>query len=315
MLTIGKPIITGIDTCIHDGFVGFSNLNNVNKDFLYYILKNLENRFISLSQTGSQANLNTDLINNTKIKIPTIDEQEKIVNMITNIDEKIDLMEKKQEQYQNMKKYSLQNMFPNNDKTIPKLRFPEFTDDWETVKLKDTCTFSKGKGISKSDITDEGIDCIRYGELYTKYNELIDTTFSKTNIPKEKLILSEKNDIIIPSTGETAIDISQASCIIRDNIAIGGDINILKTKENGIFLSYCLNNHKYDIAKLTQGISVMHLYADQLKHLKIKIPSTKQEQEKIVSFLSVLDQKINYTTNEITCLTEFKKGLLQKMFC
>ena len=76
--TIGKPIITEIDTCIHDGFVGFSDLTNINKEFLYYILKNLENKFISLSQTGSQANLNTNLINKTKINMPSIKEQEKM---------------------------------------------------------------------------------------------------------------------------------------------------------------------------------------------------------------------------------------------
>lgn len=75
--TIGKPIITEIDTCIHDGFVGFSDLTNINKEFLYYILKNLENKFISLSQTGSQANLNTNLINKTKINMPSIKEQKR----------------------------------------------------------------------------------------------------------------------------------------------------------------------------------------------------------------------------------------------
>ena len=68
-------------------------MDNVNKEFLYYILKNLEGKFISLSQTGSQANLNTNLINNTKINIPSIDEQKRIVDILTIVDRKIDLLE------------------------------------------------------------------------------------------------------------------------------------------------------------------------------------------------------------------------------
>ncbi|WP_088539122.1 restriction endonuclease subunit S [Methanobrevibacter sp. 87.7] len=102
----------------------------------------------------------------------------------------------------------------------PKIRFSEFTDEWKTITLNDICIFLKGKGISKKDISKEGIDCVRYGELYTYYDELINETVSKTNINKENLVFSKKNDIIIPSTGETAIDMSQASCITKDNIAI-----------------------------------------------------------------------------------------------
>lgn len=108
--TIGKPIITNIDTCIHDGFVGFSELN-INKEFLYYYLNILEPKFVSLSQTGSQANLNSDLVKITKISVPTFEEQEKIVDFLSNIDKKIELMEKYLEKYIKFKKGLLQQMF------------------------------------------------------------------------------------------------------------------------------------------------------------------------------------------------------------
>ena len=63
---------------------------------------------------------------------------------------------------------------------VPKLRFPEFTDEWKGKELGTIAIFSKGKGVSKSEIAEYGItECIRYGELYTRYGEVIDEVFSK----------------------------------------------------------------------------------------------------------------------------------------
>ena len=95
--------------------------------------------------------------------------------------------------------------------------------EWEVVKLGDICKFYKGKGISKNDISKNGINCIRYGELYTIYDEKINKIYSKTNLNPKNLFLSKFNDIIIPSSGETAIEISKASCVLLDNVALGGD--------------------------------------------------------------------------------------------
>src|SRR5579863_2628879 len=110
-------------------------------------------------------------------------------------------------------------------------------EDWELVKLGDIATFLKGNGISKEEITEDGIACIRYGELYTKYKEKINQIYCKT-INKNALVYGYKNDVLMPSSGETAIDIATASCLQIDAVALGGDINIIRTKCNGIFLSY-----------------------------------------------------------------------------
>jgi type I restriction enzyme S subunit len=199
--------------------------------------------------------------------------------------------------------------------SVPILRFKEFTGEWEEKLLGKIAIFSKGKGISKADIVENGgTECIRYGELYTQYNELIQNVISKTNINKKDLVLSEYGDIIIPASGETQIDIATASCLLKDNIALGGDLNIIKTKEDGVFLSYYLNNaKKFNIARLSQGVSVVHLYSSQLKTLELNLP-TKQEQEKIASFLTSVDTKIEQLTKKESLLQEYKKGVMQKIF-
>jgi len=179
------------------------------------------------------------------------------------------------------------------------LRFPEFTKEWETKKLGEIATFSKGKGISKSDIEENGItECIRYGELYTHYTEVINKIKSKTNVNTSTLVLSEENDVIIPASGETTIDIATASCVLKSGIALGGDLNIIKTANNGVFLSYYLNSKKkMEIANLAQGISVVHLYSSQLASLTLSLPKLN-EQDRISSFLALLDERI-HTQNKI----------------
>ena len=200
-------------------------------------------------------------------------------------------------------------------KNIPQLRFPDFDGEWFLNTLGEIANFSKGKGLSKNDIAENGAtECIRYGELYTTYDETIDTVFSKTNINPEDLVLSEANDIIIPASGETEIDIAKASCVLKSGVAIGGDLNIIKTSNNGVFLSYYLNSKKkIDIAKLAQGISVVHLYAGQLSKLQLKIPSLP-EQQKIASFFTAIDQKITQLKRKLTLLEQYKKGVMQLIF-
>lgn len=202
-------------------------------------------------------------------------------------------------------------------KLVPELRFPEFLNEGEWVdnKLGDIAEFFKGKGISKLEVVPTGkVPCIRYGELYTTYNEIIDEVKSFTNVPINELFVSKANDIIIPSSGETKEDISTASCVIKDNIALGGDINIIRTKHNGIFLSYYLNNaKKNEIAKIAQGISVIHLYNEQLRTLSISLPILA-EQQKIVQCLSSIDELIVATKGKVDYLKEYKRGMMQKLF-
>jgi type I restriction enzyme S subunit len=197
----------------------------------------------------------------------------------------------------------------------PKLRFPEFSDKWEVKKLGEIAKFSKGKGISKADIEENGsLECIRYGELYTRYGETIKSIFSKTNIDKSDLVLSEANDVIIPASGETQLDIATASCVLKSGVALGGDLNIIRTKQNGVFLSFYLNNNKkQDIASLSQGVSVVHLYPSQLATLTLNLPTSK-EQTKIANFLTAIDEKIQALKQKKTLLEQYKKGIMQQIF-
>ena len=238
---------------------------------------------------------------------PPLKEQQKIAQILTTWDKAISKQEALIAEKEQFKK-GLQQLLLSGE-----VRFGEFDGEWEEVRLGDVSAFYKGKGISKNDIADDGIKCVRYGELYTKYGERIETVISKTFLPNKNLFLSKKNDILIPASGETAIDLATASCITKNDVAIGGDINIIRTKMNGIFLSYYLNTiAKKKIASLAQGVSVIHLYSKQLKSLKIKLPPL-EEQQKIAQVLTTADKEIKLLKEELEALKEQKRGLMQKL--
>ena len=199
-------------------------------------------------------------------------------------------------------------MHPN----VPHLRFPEFHGEWEKCKLGDIAILTKGSGISKDQRSATGTPCILYGELYTTYkSEVIDYVVSKTDISDKNLVRSCANDIIIPSSGETAIDISTARCVLSPDVLLGGDLNIIRLKDgDGRFFSYQLNGvRKYNIAKIAQGVSVVHLYGESIKGLTVSFPSNK-EQQKISTLLSLIDERIATQSKLIEDLKKLKSAII-----
>ena len=182
--------------------------------------------------------------------------------------------------------------------------------------MADIADLYKGTGISKDQLSVDGKPCILYGELYTKYkSETIMDVISKTSIDNAKLVRSKANDVIIPCSGETAEDIATARCVLKDNILLGGDLNIIRLRGyDGSFMSYQLNGkRKYDIAKVAQGVSVVHLYGEHLKGVKTINPCL-EEQKKIASLLALLDERISTQNKIIEDLKKLKSAIIEKLY-
>src|SRR5690554_1637612 len=297
----------------------FLNRNNLFFEY-YFTTRHWYNGILRVANSGARFD-RISITDSALLKIevfnPGLEEQQKIADCLSSLDDLLAAHNEKLELLKGHKKGLMQNLFPQEGERVPKFRFPEFENDgeWEEKKLGEVAEFSKGKGISKADIIDGGaLPCIRYGELYTYYNETISEVKSFTNEGKENLVLSKANDVIIPASGETQIDIATASCVLREGIALGGDLNIIRTQINGVFLAYYLNNaKKYEIAQMAQGVSVIHLYPTQLQTLTTCLPG-KSEQQKIASCLSAVDDLIKAETEKIEALKEHKKGLMQGLF-
>ena len=210
-------------------------------------------------------------------------------------------------------------MADNKDKkvlNVPHLRFPEFSGEWEEITLGKISEITKGSGISKDQLSEQGSPCILYGELYTKYkSEIIDVVYSRTELESSSLVKSKANDVIIPCSGETAIDISTARCVPFNNILLGGDLNIIRLKhDDGGFFAYQLNGaRKKDIARVAQGVSVVHLYGENLKHIRVYHPAI-EEQKKITRLLSLMDERIATQNKIIEDLKKLKSAISKQAF-
>lgn len=246
------------------------------------------------------------------VTLPSLPEQKKITAFLDAVDGKIAALRQQHELLQAYKRGMMRKIFSQElrFKADGGTEFPE----WEEKRLGEIAAFSKGQGVAKEDIVSYGIPCIRYGELYTTYSEVITKVESCIKESSSNYVTGQFNDVLIPSSGETALDISTASCLNVADVAIGGDINIVRGDFDGIFLAYYLKSFKrMDIARLAQGISVVHLYGSQLKSLKLKLPCSK-EQQKIADFLSAIDAKIDAVSTQTEKMQTFKQGLLQQMF-
>ena len=196
------------------------------------------------------------------------------------------------------------------------MRFPEFSGEWEETTLGKISEITKGSGISKDQLSEQGSPCILYGELYTKYkSEVIGVVYSRTELESSSLVKSKANDVIIPCSGETAIDISTARCVPFDNILLGGDLNIIRLRnDDGGFFAYQLNStRKKDIARVAQGVSVVHLYGENLKQIRVYHPNT-EEQKKITRLLSLIDERIATQNKIIEDLKKLKSAISKHLF-
>jgi len=286
----------------------------ISNTYLYRLIQTNKFNLVANITSGSKMpRSDWNYVSSFPFSCPSKEEQQKIADFLTAVDKRIQQLEEKKRLLTEYKKGVMQQIFSQQ------IRFKDDNGnpypDWEEKRLGNVATFSKGKGVSKADIVDGGsLECIRYGELYTEYGETISDIKSRTNCPSDNLVLSEFNDVIIPASGETQIDIATASCVLKAGVVLGGDLNVIRSKVNGVYLSYYLNSwRKHDIARVAQGVSVVHLYSSQLKALVIDVPSD-EEQQKIADFLTCIENKIVQVDSQLEQAKDFKKGLLQQMF-
>ncbi|CDR22282.1 restriction endonuclease subunit S [Staphylococcus schweitzeri] len=295
----------------------FDFINGDSKFLLERIkLKSFYKKFGDIANGSRKAKrINQDTFLSLPVFAPKYDEQVRIGNFFSKLDQQIELEEQKLELLQQQKKGYMQKIFSQE------LRFKDENGkdypEWEEKKLGEVASFAKGKLGAKKDVSQTGVPIILYGELYTKYGAIVSKIFSKTDIPENKLKMASKNDVLIPSSGETAIDIATASCIyLNKGVAVGGDINILTPqKQDGRFISLSINGiNKNELSKYAQGKTIVHLYNNDIKNLKIAFPRQFEEQQKIGDLFSKLDRQIELEQQKLELLQQQKKALLKSMF-
>ena len=178
--------------------------------------------------------------------------------------------------------------------------------NWKVGTLGEgNARFTKGYGISKADLSEGGIPCVRYAELYTTYGDMcVLTTPASTTLPASAKKFAQKGDVIFACSGETFEDIGRAIAYIGDSpIAVGGDTLIYSNHNfEPSFLGYLLNSRYVVRQKMANsvGTTIIHIREKQLAELVVAYPEY-EEQRAIATALSDVD-----------ALIEAKQALLEK---
>ncbi len=176
-------------------------------------------------------------------------------------------------------------------------RLLEFDISIPKVKLQDIATdIYRGSGITREQITEGGIPCVRYGEIYTTYNIWFDECKSRTrleNIESPKYF--EYGDILFAITGESVEDIAKSTAYVgNDKCLAGGDIVVLKHKQNPKYLSYALSTYNAQKQKSKGKIKskVVHSSLPDIGSIEIPLPDL-EIQNKIVDVLDNFESICN----------------------
>ena len=252
--------------------------------------------------TGNQANVSTKTMEMFSVNLPSLKEQNKIGELMALLDERIATQNKIIEDLKKLKSAIIERHYSHVEK--------------RTACIADLGEPFNVGSLAKDDLTETGMPCVIYGELFTTYGETIFQIESHTN-KTDGMMLSKKGDLLFPSsTTVDAISLIAPSVINVDGAILGGDMFGIHVGSNfnAQYLSYYFNHiAKRQLAKFAKGSTIIHLHYADIEKAKLLLPSL-EEQNRMAKCLISLDAKINVENIFISLLNSQKTYLLRQMF-
>jgi len=272
--------------------------------FFRYLLASpfARKKIIPMGAGAQHFNIGQEGLNKVKLHFALLDEQKKIARLLSLLDERI----------------ATQNKIIED---LKKLKSAIIEWHYGQVEKQNVCIGDLGEpfnvgNLAKEDLTETGMPCVIYGELFTTYGETISQIESHTN-KVEGMILSKKGDLLFPSsTTVDAMSLIAPSVINVDGVILGGDMFgiHITPNSNAQYLSYYFNHiAKRQLAKFAKGSTIIHLHYADIEKAKLLLPSL-EEQNRMANCLISLDTKINIESIFISLLNSQKAYLLRQMF-
>ncbi|EPM6811917.1 restriction endonuclease subunit S [Campylobacter upsaliensis] len=311
--------------------------NLADNKYYAYLLRNVANSGFILSLAKGIRERSTEFKYNDfadlKIPLPPLQEQKEIAEFLDKKCEKIqNYIDKKQKLITLLqeKKQALINEVVTKGLN-PNIEFKNsgiaylglIPHHWEVRRVATLGKFFKGSNISKNDLQDSGVCVVLYGDIYTKYEIKTKQFQSKIaeNFAKNKTQILF-GDLLFSGSGETKEDIGKCICYLGNEKAyVGGDVIVLRQMgQDSLFLSYVLNSDyiKYQKAVISKGEIIIHIYASNLRDLKIPLPPL-HEQKEIAEFLdskvAQINSAIEKTKKQIELVKEYKNTFINEAVC
>lgn len=314
-MSFGRPYILKIDGCIHDGWLVIQDYQDTfDKEFLYYLLSSdsVLKQYQSFAAGSSVLNLNKDIVAKVRLYIPpSLAEQKKIAKCLTGIDNLIAAQSDNVDALKEKKKGLMQQLFPQDGETTPRLRFPGFEGEWIEKSIEELYR----RNIVKNDLS-FGVDkIISVANMYYKSDAKIsdDDYLRSYNIFRFGDIAFEGNKSPNYAFGRFV-----------ENTIGDGIVSHVFDVYSPISPNHCLEYWKYAInyeplmrpilEKSTKKTTMMtNLVAKDFLKQTILVPSLA-EQQKIAECLSALDDQIAAETEKLEALKNHKRGLMQQLF-
>ena len=322
--TRGMTGLLGINSSTNQSVVGIKTHDGVSNYYLWYYLQNQYNKLRGISQGSNQGGLNLKLINNYKIFLPSLHEQQKIASILSGVDALIELTQQIVEKTERLKKGLMQNLLTRGigHTKFKKVKWLfgkeiEIPEGWSSCQLKDTSMLSAGGTPStfvKEFWNNGTIPWISSSEV--KNNRIIssDKKITKFGLENSAAKLFPKGTVLVAITGFGMT--RGRSAILEINATTNQSVVGIQSKKETLdekFLWYLLQNQYWIIRNFAQGSQQPGLNLDILKKFQICIPNSMSEQQKIASILSGVDAYIQKNQQYKEKLERLKKGLMQKL--
>ncbi len=301
-MSYGATYELELDGCIYDGwFVLREFERSFDKKFLLQVLNSnyQQNQYERLAAGGIVKNISSEIVYDTLLPLISKEEQKKIANCLSSLDEVITAENDKLDLLQDHKKGLLQQLFPTEGETQPKFRFPEFMKDgdWKQDELGRSLKADSSQ-IAKSRLNFIDVGFPVFGA--DGFNGFIDT-YSQ-----------EKAYIAIVKDGSGVGNLYYC----EGKSSVLGTLNYLLSKNEDKYdikwLYYLLNTINFK--PFIKGANIPHIYFKDYSKLLVSYPKNPKEQQKIANCLSSVDELLEAQEKKIEQLQEHKKGLLQQLF-
>ena len=283
-------------------------------DFVFQnTLTDSYNSYIRItSQRSGQPGVNAQEYANFELSVPSLAEQKKIGAYFSKLNNLITLHQRKLEKLMQFKSSMLEKMFPKNGESVPEIRFAGFTDAWEQRELS-RITFPVGQR-NKDDLDLEPY-AITNDSGFIPQKDAHDEFGYMENTDRKAYIIVPPNSF---AYNPARINVGSIGYYEgAESVIVSSLYEVFQTADcvDDKFLWYWLKSDDFPkwIEKLQEGSVRLYFYYDKLCECKMMMPSV-EEQRKISSYLTHLDNLITLHQRKLEKLKQFKSGLLDKMF-